>query len=286
MKKLLRRLQKLFFFEQWLLAVCDENGTIISLIKPRPDRIWADPFPVLNEGRTYVFIEQQLKNKNGTLGFIELFDDFSWSDFTPILETDYHLSYPHIFKHENQWYMIPETHEHNKIDLYICENFPQNWKYHSTLLENTSAVDTTILNHNGNCFLFTSTQEEGFNSSLSIFYSNTFPSVTWESHPENPVIRGKDQCRMGGSFFIDESNDLIRPTQSSIKEYGEKLILNKVTELSKSHYAEEKGLVIEAEKKFHAVCTHTWNKAGNIVMRDIKIREFKLFYWLRRKNFV
>ena len=138
MKKFLRRLQKLFFFEQWVLAVCDEKGTIISLIKPKSDRIWADPFPVIHEGKTFIFIEQQLKNKNGTLGFIELFNDLTWSEFTPILETDYHLSYPHIFKHENLWYMIPETHENNSIDLYVCEAFPNEWKKHSTLLEKIS----------------------------------------------------------------------------------------------------------------------------------------------------
>lgn len=277
MKKLRRRIQKLFFAEQWVLAVCDENGTILSLIKPPKDRIWADPFPVQVENRTYIFIEQQFKNKNGTLGYIELFDDLSWSTFTPILETDYHLSYPHIFKHENHWYMIPETHENNNIDLYICETFPHAWKYHSTLIENISAVDTTLIQHNSVWYLFTSTQEEGFNSSLSIFYSDTFPSANWTKHPMNPVIRGKERSRMGGAIYRDENNNLVRASQSSVKEYGEKLILQTITELSKTHYSEKQHRDITAEKEYYAVCTHTWNKVGKLVMRDLKMRKFKLW---------
>lgn len=257
---------------------------LLSHSSPPPkDRIWADPFPVEYEGRTFIFIEQQFQKKNGTLGFIELFDDLSWSDFTPILETNYHLSYPHVFQNEGVWYMIPETHENNKIDLYVCDDFPNIWKFHSTLIDTISAVDSTILKHNNTWYLFTSTQKEGFNSSLSIFYSDTFPSKDWKNHPNNPVTRGKEHSRMGGSFFLDDSNNLIRPTQSSVKEYGEKLVLNKILTLSKKHYSEEKIKEINPENKLNAVCTHTWNHSGNYIVRDIKTREFKFFSWLKRR---
>jgi len=281
-RKIRRKIIRTLYTEQWQPAVCDKSGAIISRIQPPKDTIWADPFPVIYEDRTFIFIEQQIKNKNGTLGFIELFEDLTWTDFTPILEADYHLSYPHIFQNEGLWYMIPETHENNKIDLYVCKVFPNIWKYHSTLIDTISAVDSTIINHNDTWYLFTSTQKEGFNSSLSIFYSDTFPSTNWKSHPNNPVIRGKNHSRMGGALFVDDSNNLIRPAQSSVKEYGEKLTLNKVIKLSKTHYSEEKIRVIHPEKKLNAVCTHTWNNCGNKIIRDIKTQKLKVHNWVKR----
>ena len=148
LKKLKRRFQKLFFAEQWSLLLCEPDGRVLKQFLPPKDRHWADPFPVEHEGRYYIFIEQQLKNRDGTLGYVEFYPDLTLSDFRPLLEKNHHLSFPYVFPvssgDETVWYLVPETHENGSIDLYRASNFPGTWEFHSTLIPGIEAVDTVV----------------------------------------------------------------------------------------------------------------------------------------------
>lgn len=276
-KKLKRRIQKFLYSEQWSLVVCDAENNVVSQIRPPRDRIWADPFPVVHCGKTYVFIEQQFARKNGTLGYIELRDDFSFSEFTPILERDYHLSYPNVFSVAGKWYMIPETHERRTIDLYRAESFPDGWVHHSTLIENVEAVDTTLYRGEGKWWLFTSVRADGssLNDSLSVFSSDVFPSTRWIPHPLNPVVKGLGGSRMAGNLFVDaRTGKLVRPAQSCAREYGEHMVLREVASLSADQYSETEIGAVYPERNLSAVCTHTINRFGDYIVRDIKTRVF------------
>lgn len=279
LKKLKRKIQKLFFEEQWSILVCDKNGFILKHIAPLKDRMWADPFPVEFEGHYYIFVEQQFNGKNGTLGYIEFFENLTHSGFTPILEAPYHLSYPNVFRVDGQWYMIPESNEHNAIELYRAERFPESWVHDRTLIPDVRAVDTSILHHDGRWYLFTSiaTESTGLNDSLFVFSSRDFPASKWAAHPRNPVKKSKEGSRMGGKPFMDSEGRIIRPSQSCVREYGEALVFQQVTELSEFDFREEKVKAILPEKKLHAVCTHTWNECGAYTIRDIKTRKLRFF---------
>lgn len=279
MKKLKRKLQKLFFTEQWSLLFCGEDGSVLKHIVPPAGRIWADPFPVEADGRRYIFLEQQFNRKNGTLGYIELFDDLSHSEFVPVLEKPYHLSYPGVFRHEGVWYLVPESHENGSIDLYRASSFPVKWEFHSTLINGITAVDSTLLFHGNVWWLFTSAQDggNGLNSSLSLYYSDVFPSTDWKPHPANPVARGAGWSRMAGAVIRDEKTGrLVRPAQSCVREYGEHLVLREITELTKTGYGEHTIREIMPERGLHAVCTHTLNMLGALTVRDIKTRRWRL----------
>lgn len=278
-KKFKRRVQKFFFAEQWCLLVCDSSGKVLRLIVPPKGRIWADPFPVEFEGHYYIFIEQQIGNDNGTLGFIELHENLEYSEFIPVLEAPYHLSYPNVFNVGGVWYMIPETHEHNSIDLYRSDNFPEQWVYDSTLIKDVEAVDTSIVHYKGQWWLFTSIARNDckLNESLSLFYSKVFPSVTWKSHPMNPVVEGLQNSRMAGKIELHaDKGSLTRPAQSCVKEYGEHIVLSEIVDLDENKYQEKTKSVIYPEKELHAVCTHTYNRCGKYLIRDIKTRRYKL----------
>ena len=282
MRKLGRKIQKLLFREQWSVLVCDQSGKILKHICPPSDRSWADPFPVESDGHYYIFLEQQFNRQNGTLGYIELFDDLSYSDFVPILEKEYHLSYPYVFSAavngKNVWYMIPETNEHNAIELYRAKAFPGEWTHDLTLIRDIQAVDSSILFHEDRWYLFTSceTKTTELNNSLFAFSSRKFPSSEWKAFSANPVKVDASNGRMGGRVFVNEKGQILRPAQSCVREYGERLVMNRISELADDTFAEEKLFVVSPEKKLHAVCTHTWNACGNYIVRDIKTRRFRL----------
>ncbi|MDR3343227.1 MAG: hypothetical protein LBT14_10685 [Treponema sp.] len=279
-----RKIIRTFFREQWSLLVCDPTGNILTSIVPPKNCQWADPFPVDYTGKTYIFVEQQIGHGNGTLGVIELYPNLTHSDFIPILEKEYHLSFPNVFCLEQNdkiiWYMIPETHENETIDLYRSVDFPYQWIYEMTLMENVKAVDTTVFFHNLKWWLFTSigTESISVNKNFSVFYSDTFPSKNWIPHPQNPVCSDLKNSRMAGSVFINKKNDrLNRPAQNCLKDYGKETNINEIVELNPVSYKEKVIKTIAPERDLHAVCTHTINFSKNYMLRDIKTRKLLKF---------
>jgi hypothetical protein len=274
----------MLFLEQWSLLVCDRECTILKPIAPSKDRFWADPFPVEYKGKNYIFIEQQIGSGNGTLGYIELYPDLTHSDFIPILEKHYHLSFPHIFPVEKNtetlWYMVPETHENRTIDLYRAESFPDKWVYEMTLMRDVEAADTILFYHNSLWWLFTSIGTETMpqNKILSLFYADSFPTDTWKAHPLNPVCSGLGNSRMAGALFGDRQNSRIyRPSQNCLKDYGKETNINEIIELSPASYRERLVKTIFPEHEFQAVCTHTINHSEKYMLRDIKTRRLRWF---------
>jgi hypothetical protein len=283
-KRIKRKLIRTFFREQWTPVVCDLDGNVLTILTPPQDRFWADPFIAEHNGKTYIFAEQQIGSEHGTLGCVELYADLTYSDFIPILEKDYHLSFPNVFCIGQDWYMIPETHENRTIDLYKAADFPFKWKYSLTLIENITAVDSAVFYHNGKWYLFTSIdgiingKQSSLNGNLSVFYSDTFPSNKWTSHPQNPVCSGLDNSRMAGAIFFDTrgaGENIYRPAQDCLKDYGQKINVNEIIELTATSYKEKLVEIIAPEKNLYAVCTHTLNYSDRFMVRDIKTRRLK-----------
>jgi hypothetical protein len=278
-----RKIIRVFFREQWSLLVCDTKGAVITPIVPPKDRQWADPFPVEHEGRCYIFIEQQIGHNNGTLGFIELYPDLSYSAFIPILEKPYHLSFPNVFALERDgkkvWYMIPETHENRTVDLYRATAFPHKWEFDMTLMDNVEAVDTVVFQHDSVWWLFTSAGSKAnpVNQNLSAFYSERFPSDSWTAHPQNPLCARLNNSRMAGAVVRDaQTGNLVRPAQNCLKDYGKETNLNEIIALSPLRYQERITKTISPEANLHAVCTHTINHSEHFIVRDIKTRRSRL----------
>ncbi len=64
-RRIKRKIIKFFFAEQWSILICDRHNHILASIVPEKNRIWADPFPVIYNDHFYIFIEEQIKNRNG-----------------------------------------------------------------------------------------------------------------------------------------------------------------------------------------------------------------------------
>ncbi|MDR0644669.1 MAG: hypothetical protein LBG05_07150 [Treponema sp.] len=282
-----RKLIRIFFREQWSLLLLaggkdgflkpsGKNGRILKEIIPPRDFQWADPFIVEWEGKTYIFVEQQYKHENGTLGFIELFTDLSHSAFVPILEKFYHLSFPNIFRYENEWYMIPESHENRTIDLYKAKDFPATWEFETTLMRDIDAVDSIVFFHNTKWWIFTSVKRKSFNDNLCLFYADAFPTDKWTPHLCNPVCADVTNSRMAGAIFCDDSGKIYRAAQNCLKDYGKETNINEIIELTETSYKERIVKTIFPEKEMNVVCTHTLNFSENHVVRDVKTRVWRI----------
>ena len=201
---------------------------------------FADSFYVQDHDRHYIFFEEvDDQHPVGFLSVLEVFKDGTHTTPKSILKLDYHLSYPCVFKVENDWYMIPESSANKTVELWKCIDFPLKWEKHSNLLENIEAVDSTPLYHEGMWYLFTSTRRncKKFGDRLDLFFTQDILNPNWQEHPQNPVCKGKIQYRMAGKPFIYQ-NKLVRPSQDSLKRYGGHIELKEIIKLNPIEYEE------------------------------------------------
>ena len=129
-----------------------------SFIKiPNTDRYWfADPMLFADNGNTYLFVEAfDKKTYKGNIGFFTIQNN-KVSDFELLIDNNFHMSYPMVWRSEqNEYFMIPESEENGTVDLYQSEAFPRRWKRLKTLVAGVHYADTTLLDLNGKKYLFT-----------------------------------------------------------------------------------------------------------------------------------
>ena len=271
-------INKLFYINQWALQYkIDQHNTIsrsfykFKKILPPKDRFWADPHILKKDDKYYIFIEELIYKENkGFISVIEMNSKGEYTNPVKVLEKDYHLSYPFVFEEEGIYYMIPESKENKTIDLYYAKNFPYEWEFKKTLIEDIAAVDATILFHKEKYWIFANVvSNEGASSldELFLYSSETLLSDKWVSHPNNPIISDVRKSRPAGKLFLYKNN-LYRPSQNCSKNYGYGMRVNQVLKLSETDYEEKivSSIYPNWDKKLFA--THTLSSCENLTVID------------------
>ena len=258
------------------ISVADEAKWWLEVPSPK-DRFYADPFLWLDAaGQYHLFFEDlPYATNRGVISHVTL-DPVSKSWNAPpqvVLERPYHLSYPFLFEHEGEIFMIPETSENRTIEVYRAAPFPTGWAHHATLMENIEAADTTLYHEAGIWWLFTNIAlGSGPNwDELHLFHGPS-PFGPWQAHPANPIVSDCRRARMAGNIVRDSSGRLIRPAQNCEREYGAALCFCEITELSPLKYAETPILVKDAPSARSGL--HTWNRTGDVTVVDIKMNVY------------
>lgn len=284
---LAKKISELFWVRQWILLYdLNKNNEIsksffrFKKIIPPKDRFWADPFIITKNGITYVFIEELLyKTDKGHISVFTIDESGKRSEPTPIIETDYHLSYPFVFEDKGTYYMIPETCANKTIELYQCLEFPYKWQLQHNLMGNLDAVDTTIHFHNGKYWMFVNIKENKGASNcdeLFLFYANDFKTTSWQAHPMNPIVSDVKKARPAGKIF-QYKGALYRPSQDCSGRYGRGMNIQKITELNEINYKEETLQSIYSDWDSSLLATHTINFDERITIIDALHKRFKFF---------
>lgn len=247
-----------------------------------PTQFHADPFLWRGKNGDYhLFFESLPYDTNrGTISHIA-FDAATqrWQE-TPrvVLDCNYHLSYPFLFEHEGEIFMIPETCGNRTIEMYRAATFPTEWVLHKVIMRDVVAADTTLHHDGKTWWMFTSITEDGGSNwdELSIFHSDS-PFGEWTAHPMNPVVSDCRLARMAGNLFKDAQNRLIRPAQNCEREYGAALTFREITELTTTTYAERTMSVRNPPRGHQGL--HTWNAVGGITVIDLKTQLRKWSPW-------
>lgn len=268
------KFRKRFTRKQWGLAfafgAAPDGGTRgFHRVLPPPDRLWADPFVVTREGRTWIFLEELVYEENrGVIAVMEVHRDGTWSSPERILERPYHLSYPCVFPWNGEWYMVPESEANGTVDLHRCTGFPLRWQHEKTLFRGVHAVDTTLFEWQGRWWMYYATDSgdgEGFDR-LWLFHAET-PLGPWQPHAWNPLqctVRGG---RPGGRPFL-LGHRLVRATQVGTPYYGYAIDLREIVTLTPDRWEERLVRTIRPDRREGDEATHTINVAGDCVVMD------------------
>lgn len=271
------RIRRRLYDNQWAIAYRlgepsdpfpGELSTYQLLVPPR-DRFWADPFPYCRYGRQFIFLEEgKMPRGRGYICVMEVGPNGIVSEPTPILKRDYHLSFPFLFEHERELFMMPEASEAGLVDVYRCTEFPTGWKLECNLFENTNAVDTVIHQHEGRWWLFTAmAPKDVWNvDELCLFHADS-PFGPWIPHALIPVVSDVSKARMAGSLY-ERDGRLYRPAQDCSSGYGSRMKVFEITRLTPDAYQEHEVLTIEPDWTPKAFRTHTLNMSGPLAVVD------------------
>lgn len=281
------KISKLYSLDQWILQYKFESKKIMSKsffrfkkLMPPKNRFWADPFIVFKNNKYYIFFEELFYKKNkGHISFIELNKKGEYTSPEIILEKDYHLSYPFLFEDEGELYMIPESSANKNIQLYKCSRFPRKWDHLTDLLNDVSAVDSTMLKYNDTYWLFTNIRENvgaATSDELFLYYSDELENGVWQPHPLNPIVSDVTKARSAGKVF-KEKGRMYRPSQNCSVRYGYAMKINEIKTLSKTDYKEE--VVDEILPNWEAKMkgTHTINHNEKLTVIDSLIKRNKFY---------
>jgi len=235
----------------WFLAYRDSRPDFVAatlsssprgfnVVMPPAGRFYADPCVFRHDEVDHVFFEDyDGATRRGGISWMRRLPDGSFSRVERVLERPYHLSYPFVFAHSGDVYMIPETAEMRCVELYRAVEFPRVWERTAVLLEDVHAVDATVVEHDRRWWMFANVAEDASSTcdELFIYYADSLFGP-WQPHAANPVKSDVRSARPAGRLF-HRGDRLIRPAQNCSRTYGGSLVLCEVLELTPTAYREQ-----------------------------------------------
>ncbi|MDF0601690.1 hypothetical protein P1J78_13175 [Psychromarinibacter sp. C21-152] len=236
-------------------------------------RYWADPFLFEDGGTTWLFYEEYVYATG--LGHIAVgrLDGDGFTPLGPALDTGTHLSFPFVFRHGGDIFMVPETGATHRLEVWRATDFPTGWTLHATALEGTACADTVFHPDGDGYWLFTNICRDSlgdFCSELHLFRADGPDLKTVTPHPLNPVVVGSRNAR-GAGRITALNGRLYRPSQdNSHGTYGHGLNIMEIETLSATDYRERRVRHLAGPEAPGLIGCHHVDVAGDRVVYDIR----------------
>jgi hypothetical protein len=233
-----------------------------------PGHYWADPFLVERAGSTFVLFEDYEYEKGyGAIRGAEVQADCTLGPLFTCLDLGRHLSFPYVFGHEGETFMIPESLSDGTVTLYRARRFPDDWVPEKVLFRG-NASDTTWWRDGGRFYFFTTLYDRDDRGLKTLLFVADSLTGDWRVHPANPVSSDARHARNAGAIFRRQGR-LFRPTQDCGPGYGYGLNLEEIVTLSEERYEERTWWGIDPSAlPFPAIGVHTFSRCGELEAID------------------
>jgi hypothetical protein len=198
----------------------------------------ADPFLLRGENEWHLFFEIGNKEQD-RIGWATSPNLRDWTYRQVVLcPPGVRLSYPHVFRHESAFYMIPESHVAGEARLYRAVDFPRAWELDTVLLREPFIVDCSPFQHGGRWWMFANGGPPVNNNTLDLYFADDLRGP-WVKHPRSPLNTDVSEARPAGRV-IHFDNRIFRLGQDCGPAYGTAVRAFEVLELSETRYAERR----------------------------------------------
>ena len=215
----------------------------------------ADPFLTINNGIYTMFFEALNRHTgHGDIGIAESRDGLTWNYKKIVIDENFHLSYPYVFKWEDNIFLIPESNQDLSVRLYKSISFPTKWEYLGNILSGYHFVDPSLFRHDNKWWLFVSNTQ---NDILNLYYSDKLLG-SWKPHPMNPIVKFDKNIARPGGRVIHYNERIYRMAQDDYPRYGNQVFVFEITELSEKIYFEK----MVSEKPIVNKTGEGWNALG------------------------
>ncbi|WEX10485.1 hypothetical protein [Chelativorans sp. AA-79] len=251
-----------------------EPGSTTEL-PPARNSIKADPFLFQHNGRCYVFYENYAVGDAKAHIAVGLLKPGGIEPLGVAIESEGHLSFPFVFRSAGEIYLMPETHQQKRIEIWRCVKFPLEWELHATALEGCSAADSTLFRHRGKWWLLSNLSDHhAFEDHCSELYAFEVDGPAFsriEPHRRNPVVMGSNVARNAGRVFA-RNGRLLRPSQNNAYGiYGYGLNIMEIEELTSETYRERCIRTIRPDFKPGLVGCHHFDASGGRYILDARL---------------
>ncbi|MBX3154689.1 MAG: hypothetical protein KF773_01730 [Deltaproteobacteria bacterium] len=273
------RVRKLWSLDQWTLAFRADPATTESnpsfdlerftTLSPPTDRFWADPFVARHgDGWVVLFEEKVYGRRPAWISALHIDRHGTVTPPVPVLQCDYHLSYPFLLRWQDTWWMVPETARNKTIELWRAVAFPHRWKRERVLVDGVQAVDPTLFEHDGRWWMFCNIGEPHASreDELHLFHA-TSPLGPWTPHPRNPIKSDIRSSRPAGRVFFSDGA-WHRPAQDGSDGYGSSLVVHRIEQLDPRTYRE---VAIRRMAATGGSGLHTINACDGMTVIDVRL---------------
>jgi len=255
--KIIERLNSRIFgirYNCWSLFIGRGDFLTATLFRLKPvkmpkDEFWADPFLFNYKEKDYVFFENySYKTKKAKIS-CGIINGFELKEVKDVLKLDYHMSYPYIFRDGSEIFLMPETNDNNRLEIYKCLEFPNKWELFSTAFDGEKVSDAFFFDdEKSQKWLFINKELNTYSTGDNELYIYKVDSIKLnkiEGHKQNPVIIDARTARNAGSIFKYKNQDY-RPSQANVDGiYGRGLNVNKIKKLTIEEYIEETVVTVK-----------------------------------------
>lgn len=245
------------------------GGQTWQTLRNEPFRFFADPFPIVWEGKTWLFFEDfDHRIGKGRISAVA-FDPFGPAgDVFPVLQMPWHLSFPYVFEEGGALWMLPESSNNRTVSLYRADNFPTRWVKEIDLLVGIEASDSVIVSFEDRFWMFTTVQQTGESHSdkLCLFHSKSLLGP-WLPHSGNPVLIDSRSARSAGPVIV-RKGALWRAVQDCERRYGAALGLAEIMRLDEGGFEQKVRTVIRPDWHWPGWHLHTLSRAGSLECID------------------
>ncbi len=198
----------------------------------------ADPFMIRVDGTWYMFFEVlswRRGSKKGEVAYATSQDGLDWKYQGVVLVEPFHLSYPYVFQHGSDHYMVPESAQAGAVRLYRAAPFPSRWVWVADLVTGPDHRDNCVFQHGGRWWMLTHTSERL--GTLRLFHASELTGP-WVEHPKSPVVAADRRIARPAGRVVSTAGRLLRFAQDCRTTYGTSVAAFEITRLTPDAYEE------------------------------------------------